>query len=156
MGSADYARRSKARGERIAAMFSLETIGYYSDAPQSQHYPFPLSFFYPDRGDFLAFVGNLPSRRLVRETIGAFRLHAHFPSEGVAAPAFIPGVGWSDHLNFWREGWPALMITDTAPFRYPYYHTAHDTPDKIDYQRLARVVIGLEATFRALDVSLSP
>ena len=156
MGSADYARKSKARGERIAAMFSLETIGYYSDAPGSQRYPFPFSFFYPDRGDFLAFVGNLPSRRLVRETIGAFRVHARFPSEGVAAPAFIPGVDWSDHLNFWREGWPALMITDTAPFRYPYYHTAHDTPDKIDYERLARVVIGLEATFRVLDVSLSP
>jgi len=65
-------------------------------------------------------------------------------------------VDWSDQLNFWREGWPAVMITDTALFRYPHYHTMHDTPDKVDYEHLARVVTGLEATFRALDVSLSP
>jgi Zn-dependent M28 family amino/carboxypeptidase len=134
-------------------MYSLETIGYYSEEPRSQHYPFPLSYFYPDRGNFLAFVANLASRELLHRTIRAFRAHASFPSEGAAAPAFIPGVDWSDQWAFWREGWPALMITDTAPYRYPYYHTAHDTPDKVNYERLARVVRGLEATFRALDAS---
>jgi Zn-dependent M28 family amino/carboxypeptidase len=153
MGSHAYAKRSKAHGERIVAMYSLETIGYYSEAPRSQHYPFPLGSFYPDRGNFLAFVANLGSRDLLHRTIRAFRAHAEFPSEGVAAPAFIPGLDWSDHWAFWREGWPAVMITDTAPYRYPYYHTAHDTPDKVDYERLARVVRGLEATFRALDAS---
>jgi Peptidase family M28 len=76
--------------------------------------------------------------------VASFRRHAEFPSEGVAAPAFIPGVDWSDHWSFWKEGYPALMVTDTAPYRYPYYHTAQDTPDKVDYARVARVVTGLQ------------
>ena len=150
MGSRRYAARSRSRGERIAGMFSLETIGYYSDAPGSQRYPPPLNFFYPDRGDFLAFVSNIGSRGLLRDTIGAFRRHARFPSEGVAAPAAIPGVDWSDHASFWTEGYPALMLTDTAPYRYPHYHLRSDTPDKVDYARLARVVTGLHATFGEL------
>jgi Zn-dependent M28 family amino/carboxypeptidase len=151
MGSHAYAKRSRARGEHILAMYSLETIGYYSEAAHTQHYPFPLGYFYPGRGNFLAFVANLDSRALLHRTIRSFRAHASFPSEGVAAPAFIPGVDWSDQWAFWREGWAAVMITDTAPYRYPHYHTAEDTPDKVDYERLARVVRGLEATFRALD-----
>jgi hypothetical protein len=154
MGSAVHVDGVRARGERVVAMFSIETIGFYSDAPGSQHYPFPFSAFYPDRGDFLAFVANLASRRLVHQTIAAFRAAAQFPSEGVAAPGWIPGVDWSDQWAFWRAGVPALMITDTAPYRYPHYHTAQDTPDKVDYERLARVVRALERTFRALDGSL--
>ncbi len=144
MGSRHYARRSKARGENIVAMFSLETIGWYSEQPGSQRYPFPLSFFYPSTGNFIAFVSNLASRPLLHEVIASFRRHAAFPSEGVAAPAFIPGVDWSDHWAFWKEGYPALMVTDTAPYRYPHYHTMQDTPDKVDYERLARVVTGLQ------------
>jgi hypothetical protein len=154
MGSRVHAAGARRRGERIVAMYSLETIGWYSDAPGSQHYPFPFSWFYPDRGDFLAFVGNLPSRGLLHATVGAFRTYAQFPSDGVAAPAFIPGVDWSDHGSFWAAGYPALMVTDTALYRYPHYHTAQDTPDKVDYERLARVVRGLERTFRALDAAL--
>jgi len=153
MGSRVHAAGARRRGERIVAMYSLETIGWYSDAPGSQHYPFPFSWFYPNRGDFLAFVGNLPSRGLLHATVAAFRTHAQFPSDGVAAPAFIPGVDWSDHGSFWAAGYPALMVTDTAPYRYPHYHTAQDTPDKVDYERLARVVRGLERTFRALDAT---
>lgn len=147
MGSQYYARRSKQRGESVVAMFSLETIGYYSDRPGSQRYPFPLGFFYPSAGNFLAFVSNFGSRRLMHEAIAAFRRRAEFPSEGVAAPAFIPGVDWSDHWSFWQEGYPALMVTDTALYRYPHYHSPGDTPDKVDYERLARVVTGLYGTF---------
>lgn len=143
MGSRAYAKRAKERGERIVAMFSLETIGYYSDEPGSQRYPFPLGFFYPRTGNFLAFVSNLSSRALLHEVIALFRSHADFPSEGVAAPAFVPGVDWSDHQSFWHEGYPALMVTDTAPYRYPHYHAKTDTPDKVDYDRLARVTSGL-------------
>ena len=150
MGSRQYARRSKERGESIVAMFSLETIGYYSDQAGSQRYPFPLGFFYPSTGNFIAFVANLSSRALLHEFIGDFRRHAAIPSEGVAAPAFIPGVDWSDHSSFWQEGWPALMVTDTAPYRYPHYHTPQDTPDKVDYERTARVVSGLHHALRAL------
>jgi Zn-dependent M28 family amino/carboxypeptidase len=154
MGSAVYARKCKANGDRIAAMYSLETLGYYSDKRGSQRYPFPFNHVYPDRGDFVAFVGNVEVRGLVRETIDAFRKSVRFPSEGVAAPGMLPGIDWSDHWAFGREGWPALMITDTAPFRYPHYHTPHDTPEKVDYERLARVVRGLESTFRSLDGTL--
>ena len=153
MGSRVHAERARSRGERIVAMYSLETIGWYSDAPGSQHYPFPFSWFYPDRGDFLAFVANLPSRGLLHATIAAFRTHAQFPSDGLAAPALIPGVDWSDHGSFWEVGYAGVMVTDTAPYRYPHYHTAQDTPDKVDYERLARVVRGLDRTFRALDAA---
>lgn len=145
MGSRRYAMRSRERGERIVAMFSLETIGWYSDQAGSQHFPFPLGFFYPSRGDFLAFVSNLSSRPLLHQAIAAFRRHAEFPSQGVAAPAFIPGVDWSDHASFWEQGYPALMLTDTALYRYPWYHSSQDTPDKVDYARLAKVVTGLRA-----------
>lgn len=154
MGSRVYARRARERGENIVAMFSLETIGYYSDAPDSQRYPFPFSLFYPSTGNFIAFVSNLSSRALLHESLASFRRHASFPSEGVAAPAFVPGVDWSDHWSFWQEGWPALMVTDTAPYRYPHYHSAGDTPDKVDYERLARVVSGLHRML--LDLAQAP
>jgi len=150
MGSRQYARRSRESNESIVAMLSLETVGYYSEQPGSQRYPFPLGFFYPSTGNFIAFVSNLASRALLHEALASFRRHAAFPSEGVAAPAFIPGVDWSDHWSFWQEGWPALMVTDTAPYRYPHYHTAQDTPDKVDYERLARVVTGLHGMLRDL------
>lgn len=150
MGSRVYARRSKVRGENIVAMLSLETIGYYADQPGSQRYPFPLGFFYPSTGNFVAFVSNLSSRALLHEVIADFRRHTPFPSEGAAAPAWLPGVDWSDHWSFWEEGYPALMVTDTAPYRYPHYHTARDTPDKVDYERLARVIAGLHRTLLAL------
>jgi Zn-dependent M28 family amino/carboxypeptidase len=150
MGSRVYARAAARRGDRVVAMLSLETIGYYSDAPKSQRYPPPLGALYPSRGDFIGFVGDVASRALVRRSVAAFRRHARFPSEGVAAPSWVPGVFWSDHSSFWREGYPALMITDTAPFRNPAYHSAADTPDRVDYPRMARVVHGVAAVVREL------
>ncbi len=150
MGSEVYARRAARQGENIVAMFALETIGYYRDDPGSQHYPPPLNLFYPKQGNFIAFVGNLGSRALVTRALRAFRQHARFPSEGIAAPAFIPGVDWSDHRSFWKEGYPAVMITDTAPYRYPWYHSAQDTPDKVDYERMVYVVDGLAKMLEAL------
>lgn len=143
MGSRRHARRCRERGERVSAMLALETLGCYSDRRFSQSYPFPFGLFYPRTGNFVAFVGNLRSRALVRRCIGTFRRRAAFPSEGTAAPGYLPGVFWSDHWSFWREGYPALMVTDTALFRYGYYHLAGDTPEKLDYGRLARVVAGL-------------
>ena len=142
-GSRRYAARCRQRQEQIMAMLSLETIGWYSDASHSQSYPPPFSFFYPDTANFIGFVGNLGSRALVRRAIAAFRRHAKFPSEGTAAPGWLTGIGWSDHSSFWKEGYPAIMITDTALFRYPAYHGQNDTPEKLDYGRMARVVTGL-------------
>lgn len=150
MGSLVYARRSRERGEKIAAMLSLETIGYYTEAPKSQKYPFPLAWLYPSTGNFIAVVGNVASSRLVREVVGHFRRLVSMPSEGVALPEAVPGVGWSDHWAFWQEGYPGIMITDTALYRYPYYHTHEDTPDKINLDRMTRMVAGLEEVLEAL------
>ena len=143
MGSNRYAIRAQAQGERIEAMLSLETMGYYTDEPRTQKYPFPFSYFYPDTGNFVGFVGNFSSRPLVRKAIGAFRATTAFPSEGVAAPSGMEGIHWSDHWSFWQAGYPAIMVTDTAPFRYPHYHEASDTPQQIDYTGMARVTGGL-------------
>jgi hypothetical protein len=144
MGSWVYARRCKERGEHITAMVSLETIGYFSDAPGSQQFPVRgLGMLYPTTGNFIAFVANTSSRKLMRQALGTFRKHAQLASEGAALPTAIPGVGWSDHWAFWKHGYPAFMITDTAPFRYPHYHRRSDTPDKLDYDSMARLVSGL-------------
>lgn len=150
MGSRVYAREARRRGDKIMAMVSIESIGYYASEPGSQRYPFPFSFFYPDRGDFIAFVGNIRYRRLVKQSIAAFRRRTPFPSEGVAAPAWIPGVFWSDHDSFWKEGYPAMMITDTVPFRNPHYHLPTDRPETVDQVCLAWVVHGLADVARSL------
>jgi len=156
MGSLVHARAAKARGDDIRAMLSLETIGHYSDEPGSQQYPFPLRWFYPDTANFVGFVGNLGSRRLVRGALGSFRRHASFPSEGAAVPEQIPGVGWSDHWSFWQAGYRAIMVTDTAFYRYAHYHTEGDTPEKVDYERTARVVAGLAGVVAELAGAVEP
>lgn len=150
MGSWVYARRCREREEKVTAMLSLETIGYYSDQPGSQKYPAGLGLLYPSKGNFIAFVGNSRYGQLVREVVRAFRQNEKFPSQGGAMPNVISDIGRSDHWPFWQEDYPALMVTDTAPFRYPYYHTPDDTVDKIDFERTARVVRGLESVIRTL------
>jgi hypothetical protein len=150
MGSLVYANRSAARGEKIVAMFALETIGYFSDVPGSQHYPAPLRFFYPNQGNFIGFISDFASSQLLRKSIDIFRKNATIPSEGAVLPAFIPGVDWSDHASFWKNHYPAIMITDTAPYRYPYYHRMQDTPDKIDYEKMTRVISGLKKLIEIL------
>jgi len=150
MGSLRYAKSLAAAGERVTAMYSLETIGFYSSEPGSQHYPAPFGLMFPDRGDFVAFVGLLNARALLQQTIRSFRSHTAFPSIGGVAPDIVPGIGWSDHWAFAEQGFPALMVTDTAPFRYPHYHRPSDTPDKVDVEGLARVVKGIERVVRDL------
>jgi hypothetical protein len=150
MGSLVHARNCRQRNEQIDAMLSLESIGYYSHVPGSQRYPWPVGLLYPDRGDFVAFVGNVGSRGLVRRAIGAFREGASFPSEGGALPASIPGVGWSDQWAFWHFDYPAIMVTDTAVFRNPHYHESTDSPATLDYLKLARVTLGLRHVIEAL------
>ena len=157
MGSLQYAQRCRERGENVIAMFSLETLGYYRDAPGTQSYPMMLgSLGYPSRGDFVAFVSDEASRDLLRQVIETFRMTTAFPSEGLAAPLWVPGIGWSDHVAFCRHGYRAVMVTDTAPFRYPEYHTPEDTPDRLDYDRLARVTVGLSRVVAALSHMPTP
>lgn len=146
MGSYVYASRCKEHGDQIAAMISLETIGYFSDAPNSQSYPAPIfGAFYPKTGNFIGFVANLPSRTLLQRTMKSFRAQKKIPSQGAALPGFIPGTSWSDQWSFWQHGYPGIMVTDTAPFRYADYHKPTDTPDKLDYDRFALVVSAMEA-----------
>jgi hypothetical protein len=150
MGSRHYTAEARARNDQIVAMLSIESIGYYDTEAGTQRYPFPLNYAYPDVGDFIGFVSNLKSRGLLHRAISAFRAHTRFPTQGAAAPAWVPGVWWSDHWSFWKEGYPAIMISDTAPYRNPFYHTPQDTPDRLDYDRTARVVDGLTHVVRAL------
>jgi hypothetical protein len=151
MGSWVYAKRCRERNEPIVGMISLETVGYFSQEPGSQKYPLPiLDMIYPKSGNFIAFVSNIGSRRLLRDALRPFRKHAQFPSEGAALPEKIPGIGWSDHWSFWQHGYPAIMVTDTAPFRYPHYHRSTDTPAQLDYDSMARVVSGMEKVIAEL------
>jgi Zn-dependent M28 family amino/carboxypeptidase len=148
MGSLVYAQAAKQRDDKIVGMFSLETLGYFTDKENTQKYPPPLSSLYPDRGNFIGFISDIDSRELLRNTIRSFRAQTKFPSEGVALPSSIQGVGWSDQWSFWQQGYQALMITDTALFRYPHYHTNEDTLDKIDVEKLSRVTYGISQVIR--------
>src|SRR5262249_47816760 len=143
MGSWVYARRSRARGEQVVAMLSIETIGFYSDVAGSQHYPFPFGLFYPHTGNFIGFVGNIVSRELVRRSIAAFRQHSPFPSEGVAAPGWMTGIGWSAHLAVWQEAYACGRATCTDLFRDVPFQTGEDLLKQVNYDHMARVVAGL-------------
>ena len=149
-GSAVHAAAVRARGERVALMVSLEMLGFYDDRPGSQRYPPPFGWLYPDRGDFLGLVGDLRSRGAMRRAAAAFRAASALPLETCATFRRVPGVGWSDHAPFWREGYRAFMATDTAFHRNPWYHTAGDTPGTLDYPRVAAAVRGLAACFATL------
>lgn len=150
MGSLVYAKRCRQRQENIVAMLSLECIGYYCDEQGSQKFPPGLDEFFPSNGNYISFASNTANRNLVHQVVESFRAHTKFPSEGAAIPPFGTGVGLSDHWAFWQEGYPALMVTDTAFFRYPYYHRRQDTPDKIDCDRVARVLAGLKRVISEL------
>lgn len=143
MGSRVHARRARQRGDNIVAMLSLETLGYYANAPGTQSYPPPFGFLYPSTGNFLMVVGNLPSRNLAVTFLRHFMSVSDFPVEAVATLEWIPGINWSDHWSFWKEGYPALMLTDTAPFRYAEYHTSRDLPERINGPEFARAAHGI-------------
>lgn len=151
MGSKVYADQASERGDNIVGMFSLEMLGYYDDSAGSQDFPRVIKPFYPDRGNFLAFVANLGSRGLLHDAIGSFRESTRLPSYGIAAPIMVvPDIRRSDHAMFWQEGYPALMITDTAGFRNPHYHRHSDLPITLDYRRMALATQGLAEAFADL------
>jgi hypothetical protein len=145
MGSYAYARTLKERNEQVKAMFSMDGLGSFSTEPGSQHYPLPgIGLFYPDRADFIGFVTRFRDMKLMKKALKTFRGEAEIAAEGVALPGLVPGVDWSDHWSFWQHDFPAFLVTDTLPFRDRYYHTPMDTPDKIDFERMALVVEGLK------------
>jgi hypothetical protein len=143
-GSRVAARDSRERGEAIAAMLALEGLGVYRDAASSQRHPWPLAAFFPDRGNFLAWIGDLRSRALLHRALALFRASGRLPSEGIAAPALlVPDIRRSDHAAYWAEGYPALLVTDTSEFRDPNYHGPGDLPERLDYARMALAVAGV-------------
>lgn len=151
MGSFVHANSLKKQGVKVRAMLALEMIGYFRDEPGSQRYPlFFLRPFYPSKGNFIAVVGKLFQRRIVHTVRESMRKATPLPVESINAPRLLPGVALSDHLNYWWAGYRAAMITDTAFYRNPNYHTALDTADSLDYDRMARVVEGVNAAVDAL------
>jgi hypothetical protein len=151
MGSIVYAQAMSASPAQVKGMIALESLGYYRTEAGTQRYPAPLSWCYPNTGDFLGFVSNVLSRSFLREAIASFRVHGALPSEGLSLPAALaPDIGRSDHAAFWRRGYPAIMITDTVPFRNPFYHTKGDTMATLDFHRYTLAVHGLKAMIRDL------
>ena len=143
MGSALHAKSLSERGVSVKLMISLEMVGYFSDRENSQNFPVsPLKLFYPTRGNFILVVDQLFSNR-AQELKKWMSAATDLPVYSLNAPAFIPGVDFSDHLNFWSQGFPAVMVTDTSFYRNAAYHTRADTADRLDYQKMAQVVLGV-------------
>ena len=127
-------------------MFSIEMIGYFGDAPDSQHFPVSaLSLFYPTEGDFISVIGKMGAGMLVRKIKKAMDEATSLPVYSINAPRLIPAADFSDHLSHRREGYPAVMITDTAFFRNANYHTMWDTAERLDYQGMSQAVVAVYA-----------
>jgi len=131
----------------VRAMVSLEMLGCFD---QPQQFPFSaLRLLYPAHGDYIVVVGRPRDALLVRSIKSALKANGA-GVRSIDAPEWIPGIGASDHASFWSEGVRAAMVTDTAWYRNPRYHTARDTPDTLDYPRMARIVEGMAAWASAI------
>jgi Zn-dependent M28 family amino/carboxypeptidase len=138
MGSYQYAKISRQRREDIRVMLSLDALGIYTDKPGSQKLPFPFSMTYPKCGNFLAFIGDFGSRKYMVEATTGFKKGSSFPIEAGVVPKWVEGAGWSDHLSFWKVGYPGIMVTDTGGFRSAYHTTKEDTMEKLDFGAMSR------------------
>lgn len=151
MGSGRHAHLLAAQDVPLRAMICLEMIGYFNNAPDGQDYPVgALKLVYPGRGDFIAVVGKFGQGGLTRRVKSAMGRATSLPVVSLNGPAALRGIDFSDHLNYWAEGYDAVMITDTAFYRNPDYHQAGDTWDTLDYGRMAKVVQGVYAAMREL------
>ena len=154
MGSRVYADRCRAVNEDIHCMVCLEMVGYFDTAEGSQDYPKELpKLFRPilrSRGDFIAFVSDMATRKQLGRFKRAFRRAVDFPVVAAPFPKAHDLLWQSDHGPFWDRGYPALMVNDTSMFRNPHYHEMTDTPDTLDYDRMARVAVGVTEGVAAL------
>lgn len=154
MGSQHHARQSRLRGDKILGMLCLEMVGYFSDQPGSQQIPPTIPKFlrpcFPRRGNFLAAVGNLPSWKLAWQFRRGFKRGTRLPLFSIVLPELIHEIRLSDNSSFWDQGYPALMLTDTSFLRNPHYHQVTDTPETLDYARMADVTLGVAAALRRL------
>lgn len=147
--AASYAKECTTKGETIAAVVYVDSIGLFADK-DTQTYPFPLTLAYPGKADFIGIVGGYGSRDLTSKMTEFMRLYAGMPVHGLVMPQFFPGSGFTPHEAFWDEGFAAAVVTDTGSWRSPLWGTASDTHDRLDYQRMARVVMGLTRTVAQL------
>lgn len=152
LGSQAYANFLKQQGQHLRLMISLEMLGYCDDSPNSQRYPTGLEYFYPDRGNFIALIGNLtalPDLMKLRGNIRQSGTKCEFlpvPNQG----KMVRATRLSDHAPFWDNGYRAMMITDTAFMRNPHYHQASDRIETLNLDFLAGVCRGLESGLRKL------
>lgn len=142
MGSRVYAKGAKGSNKNITAVIIFDSIGYYSETPQSQKYPPIFKLFYPRRGNFIKVVSDFSSRALAKDVKKLFKKHSAFPIASVIGFRFFYGINLSDHGSFWKEGYKAIHVTDTAVFRNPAYHKMNDTWDTLDYESMSQVVKG--------------
>ncbi len=144
MGSRVFARQAKKSGMDIKAMICLEMVGYFSEKKGGQAFPLPLmNLVYPSTPNFIAVIGNLKSRKLVDQVGQGLKRGCQVPVETLSAPSIVPGISLSDHSSFWKEGYSAVMITDTAFYRNPNYHQASDTKETLNYEVMAELLKGL-------------
>ena len=146
IGSTHFAKRLKSHGLRVAAMVSLEMLGYTDSRPGSQKYPAGLGWFYPERGDFIGIIGNWRSATLLKSFAGAMRQIAGLPVETLTVLGngfLLPQVRLSDHAPFWDLGYSALLLTDTAFMRNPHYHGPSDTIETLNFDFMAKVCEGV-------------
>lgn len=152
MGSYAYAKSLKDSGANVMGMISLEMIGYYREWEGSQLYPLPFfRWLYPKKGNFIAFVGDLKSRALTKRFKKAFCAVSDFPHESLNTIRLVPGVDFSDHSSFWKFGYPAFMITDTAFYRNPDYHGMGDTASTLDYDKMTELIIAVYKAVKTLN-----
>lgn len=148
IGSHEYVSELQINSVDVKLMVSVEMIGYFDTAPNSQSYPEPLApilyALYPSTADFIGVIGRAWDRRSVARVRDLMSISKEMPVYSINAPRrLVPSIARSDHANFWNAGYPAVMVTDTAEFRNPHYHRATDTPSTLDFERMALVVEGL-------------
>ncbi len=151
MGSHVYARGLKEKKADVAGMICLEMIGYFTDRPESQMFPLPfLRWVFPKEGNFITLVSNLHSKDFLKRVKKAFTKGTDLPVESFSSLPIVIGVDFSDHRSFWHFGYDAVMVTDTAFFRNPQYHGIGDIPELLDYEKMAKVVLGLKSAIEEL------
>jgi len=154
MGSQVYAQLCKQHNENIIMMVSLEMLAYFTKKKKSQQYPLPeMAKTFPDQGNFIAIIGDVKSGLVVKKLTTLFQQYSSHHVQSLISHQSVPGVNLSDHVSFWKEGYKALMITDTAFYRNPHYHKSNDTIDKLDFKSYAQIVSGLQYTFQQFDVA---
>jgi hypothetical protein len=142
MGS--YIHAQSLVGERIFGMISLEMIGFFNDEKKSQTYPAGiLKMIYGGRGNYITLVKKSSAGKFARQFSKEFKRTNVMRTKKFTGRAALPGIDFSDHLNYWKFGISAMMITDTAFYRNKNYHESTDTLETLDLKRMANVIDGV-------------